>query len=205
MKMLLHHVPRRPDDLCDSSGLALKSRVPQGARVSAPDEPPDMDHAQGIVLEALRAPLTGYFRRRIRQQEDAHDLVQEVFLRLSTRGRLAGIENLKGYAFQVADSVLTDRQRRRSVRHVDAHVELDPERMGEPELAPDRIVAGRDALKRALAALDQLPERTRTIFVLRRLEGMRYIEIAKRLGLSVSAVEKHMVRAIAHLAAGDPR
>jgi RNA polymerase sigma factor (sigma-70 family) len=52
-----------------------------------------------------------------------------------------------------------------------------------------------------------LPERTRTVFVLRRLEGQSYREISLRLGLSVSAVEKHMLRAVRHLLAraGDAR
>lgn len=164
------------------------------------------DHAKGVALEALRAPLTGFFRRRVKQQDDVLDLVQEVFVRLAGRADVDEIQNLRGYIFQVAASVLADRQRRRVVRHQDAHVELDLEQMGEPEIGPDRIVAGREALKAALLALDQLPERTRTIFVLRRLEGLRYIEIGKRLGLSVSAVEKHMVRAVEHLAAiGDVR
>ena len=170
-----------------------------------PIEPVD-DHEKGKMLETLRAPLTGYFRRRVRQQDDVSDLVQEVFVRVSTRGSFDDIENLRGYLFQVAASVLADRQRRRTVRHQDAHVEFDPERMGEPEIGPDRILAGREALAAALAALETMPERTRTIFVLRRLEGLRYLEIATRLGLSVSAVEKHMVRAVEQLAAlGDIR
>ncbi|WP_404334483.1 RNA polymerase sigma factor [Sphingomonas sp. MMS12-HWE2-04] len=184
--------------------LARSAGLPQGGAVEAPFDLSD-EQGRANALEALRAPLTGYFRNRIRQQEDVHDLVQEVFLRLSSRG-LEDIDNLRSYAFQVAESVVTDRQRRRVVRHSDAHVELDPERLADTEIAPDRIVAGRDALRAALSVLDQLPERTRTIFVLRRLEGMRYIEISKRLGISVSAIEKHMVRAIAHLAsAGDIR
>ena len=170
-----------------------------------PIEPAD-DHEKGKMLETLRAPLTGYFRRRVRQQDDVSDLVQEVFVRVSTRGSFDDIENLRGYLFQVAASVLADRQRRRTVRHQDAHVEFDPERMREPEIGPDRILAGREALAAALAALETMPERTRTIFVLRRLEGLRYLEIATRLGLSVSAVEKHMVRAVEQLAAlGDIR
>ena len=170
-----------------------------------PIEPVD-DYEKGKMLETLRAPLTGYFRRRVRQQDDVSDLVQEVFVRVSTRGSFDDIENLRGYLFQVAASVLADRQRRRTVRHQDAHVEFDPERMGEPEIGPDRILAGREALAAALAALETMPERTRTIFVLRRLEGLRYLEIATRLGLSVSAVEKHMVRAVEQLAAlGDIR
>ncbi|MEN2787863.1 RNA polymerase sigma factor [Sphingomonas qilianensis] len=159
------------------------------------------DHARGAALEALRSPLTGYFRRRVREQDDVPDLVQEVFARLSMRGATDDIDHLRGYLFQVAASVLADRQRRRTVRHADAHVEFDPESMAEPEIGSDRILAGREALDAARAALETLPERTRTIFVLRRLEGMRYIDIGKRLGLSVSAVEKHMVRAVAHLAA----
>lgn len=189
-----------------SSHLALDVQIAHIASVDPFSGKPVDDHARGVALEALRAPLTGYFRRRVKQQDDVLDLVQEVFARLSARGGLAEIENLRGYVFQVAASVLTDRQRRRAVRHQDVHVEFDPERMGEPEIGPDRILAGREALKAALAALDRLPERTRTIFVLRRLEGMRYLEIAGRLGLSVSAVEKHMVRAVEHLAAiGDIR
>jgi RNA polymerase sigma-70 factor (ECF subfamily) len=63
----------------------------------------------------------------------------------------------------------------------------------------ERVFLGKEALNRASVALLELPERTRTIFVLRRLEGMRYADVARRLGISVSAVEKHMVRAIAHL------
>lgn len=206
MEMLLCYEPRGTCGLLNPLRVAPTDRLRQIAQVSCSEDSSDKDYARGVALEALRAPLIGYFRKRIRQQDDVHDLVQEVFLRLSNRGELSTIENLKGYAFQVAESVLTDRQRRRSVRHMDAHVELEPEHVSETELAPDRILAGRDALKAAIAALNQLPDRTRTIFVLRRLEGMRYIEIANRLGLSVSAVEKHMVRAVAHLAAvGDRR
>ena len=160
----------------------------------------DSEHISAAALEELRAPLTGYFRRRVRQQDEVSDLVQEVFLRLSGRGRLDDIVNLRGYLFQVASSVLADAQRRRTARHQDAHVEFDPERMGESAIGPDRILAGREALKAAVAILDQMPERTRTIFVLRRLEGMRYLEIAELLELSVSAVEKHMVRAVERLA-----
>jgi RNA polymerase sigma-70 factor (ECF subfamily) len=45
----------------------------------------------------------------------------------------------------------------------------------------------------------RMPERTRTVFILRRLEGQRFQDIAVHLGISVSAVEKHMVRAIQQL------
>lgn len=155
--------------------------------------------ARGRELNALRDPLIGYFRRRVSEQDDVQDLVQEVFLRLSARRADDSIDNLRGYVFQVAASVLADRGRRRAVRHQDVHVELDLERVEGSDVTPDRIVGGRESLKAVLSILHSLPERTRTVFVLRRLEGLSYRDIAARLGVSVSAVEKHMVRATERL------
>ena len=179
-------------------GLALAAWIPHTVRVPERKNPPTND-PRGLALEALRDPLVGYFRRRVREQDDVHDLVQDVFVRLSARSGDREIENLRGYVFQVAASVLADRSRRRTVRDHDAHVELDPESADARDLGPDRIVAGREALQAALTVVAQMPERTRTVFVLRRLEGLSYRDIADRLGVSVSAVEKHMLRATERL------
>ena len=67
--------------------------------------------------------------------------------------------------------------------------------------APDaeQIIAGRQRLKRMLAALDALPPRARAVVILRRFENLTYPQIARRLGISVSAVEKHMTRAMTAL------
>jgi RNA polymerase sigma factor (sigma-70 family) len=70
---------------------------------------------------------------------------------------------------------------------------------GECEVDPERIVGGKQELESATMVLLRLPERTRTVFILRRLEGRRFQDIAAHLGISVSAVEKHMVRAIHQL------
>jgi len=196
--MLAHRALPRMDP-ASPRGLALVAWIPHTARVPERKDSPTND-ARGAALEALRDPLIGYFRRRVREQDDVHDMVQDVFVRLAARGDDREIENLRGYVFQVAASVLADRARRRTVRAHDAHVELDPERADAGDLGPDRIVAGREALQAALAVVAQMPERTRTVFVLRRLEGLSYRDIADRLGISVSAVEKHMLRATERLA-----
>jgi len=156
---------------------------------------------------AMRGPLLAYFRRRVCEASDVEDLVQEVFLRLTVRGTPDHLEGASGYIFQTAASVLADRHRRRTVRHADDHVLLDPEVHGETDLDPHRIAAGKQALSAATAALLTMPERTRTIFLLKRLEGLRHLAIAAQLGISVSAVEKHVARAMEHLMAhaGDVR
>jgi|tagenome__1003787_1003787.scaffolds.fasta_scaffold20200486_1 RNA polymerase sigma factor (sigma-70 family) len=149
----------------------------------------------------LGQALARYFGRRLRNPSDVDDLVQEVFARVVARDSTAPIEHLGRYVYQTAASVLTDYARRRSARRSDAHVTFEPELHGDVEFDPERILSGREEMRAATAALLSLPERTRTIFVLRRLDGVRAADVAAQLGISVSAVEKHMVRAVRHLSA----
>jgi RNA polymerase sigma-70 factor (ECF subfamily) len=156
---------------------------------------------QGLraIVDSFGPSLTRFFRRRIDDPGEVEDLVQEVFLRLARRGGVGDMEKIGGYVFETAASVLHDRRRRRRVRCAEAHDPFDPERHADADFSPDRVLDGQERLRRASAALLELPERTRHVFVLRRLEGLRYQDVARRLGLSVSAVEKHMQRAMAHL------
>ena len=146
--------------------------------------------------------LNRYFSRRVQDRAEIDDLVQQVFERLLRRGNVLDLERLGGYVFQTASSVLTDHARRRRTRHADMHDEFVETEHGGADFSAEHVLIERERLKRATALLLELPERTRVIFVLRRLEGMRYLDVAARLGISVRAVEKHMQRAVAHLARG---
>jgi RNA polymerase sigma factor (sigma-70 family) len=165
----------------------------------------DKDQSSHAALareaEPVRRWLTGYFRRRVRDHGDVEDLVQDVFARIVARDNGQPVENLAAYVFRTAASVLADRARRRASRHADLHVAFDSDQHGDEEIDPERVLGGKEDLNAATAALLALPERTRTVFILRRLEGYRHAEIARHLGISVSAVEKHMVKAVRHLGA----
>jgi RNA polymerase sigma factor (sigma-70 family) len=147
----------------------------------------------------VRGWLTRYFRRRVQNYAEIEDMVQDVFTRMVARDSTEPVENLGGYVLKTASSVLTDWIRRRSSHAASRHVPFEPELHGEEELDPARILGGREELQAATIVLLQLPERTRTVFVLRSMEGWRFQDIAAHLGISVSAVEKHMVRAIHQL------
>lgn len=166
-----------------------------------PDHIADEDAARLDALNKnFRNSLVSYFARRLRDRSEVEDLVQEVFLRLAKRGGLDSIESVGGYIFETANSVLFDRQRKRQSGQMDIQTELREGQQQEgTDFSPLRVLLAREQLARATAVLLELPERTRTIFVLRRLEGMKYLDIGARLGLSVSAVEKHMARAVLHL------
>jgi RNA polymerase sigma-70 factor (ECF subfamily) len=146
-----------------------------------------------------RQPLIAYFQRRVRSREEAEDLTQEVFLRLSRRLDVEQVDNPEAFLFRTAVNLLRDRSRRgkTAASHLEAMVHREPT---VEELSPERVVEGRQSLASVLRALDELDERTRDAFILHRLEGMRHAEIANLYGVSVSSIEKYIIKALAHLA-----
>jgi RNA polymerase sigma factor (sigma-70 family) len=147
----------------------------------------------------LRVPLLQFFKRRVRNGADAEDLTQEVFERLARQQDLGVVDRLDGYVFTVATNLLRDRARKQATHFGSAHVSLHniPERV--EEITPERVLLSTEAMDHFLAALAELPDRARTALLLRRYEGLEFKEIARRLGISVSSAEKHVVRAIDHL------
>ena len=141
-----------------------------------------------------------FFSRRLRDGADVEDLTQEVFARLLKRAELGEIANIEGYLFHTAANLLRERARKAARRPGDTPAIDEIDAAGE-EFSPERILLGREAYARMVEALQELPERARTIFVLNRFEELSAAEIARRLGVSVSTVEKDMMRAIAHLKA----
>ncbi|MDB5455663.1 MAG: polymerase sigma factor [Caulobacter sp.] len=147
-------------------------------------------------IPALRA----FFSRRA-PANDVEDLVQEVLLRIQKRQPVHVVRNAEGYLFEVAANVLIDRSRRDRSRRRGDHCEFTEFHHPIDEMSPERVLLGREEMARALAALQELPERTRRVFVLVRFEEMSYKLVARRLGVSVSAVEKHVMKALRHLSA----
>lgn len=148
--------------------------------------------------------LRKWFARRLANPADIDDAVQDVWLR--THNHLAGgeVANPQAYLFQAAQSVLADRARRAQVRQQSRHESLEPHHHPVEGITPDRVLMGKVAVARVVARLTELPERTRDVFVLHRFEGMSYGEIAKAMAISVSAVEKHIMKALRFLMDDQP-
>lgn len=166
------------------------------APVMADDEDLSPGTSPSVYSSRFRPALVQYFRFKLSDPQEVDDLVQEVFVRVTARHRGGEIENIGGYLFQTAASVLSDRHRRRTVRHADAHIEFDNDRHSGTDFDAARILEAKQLLQLAINALELLPEKTRNIFILRRVEGQAYKDIARQFGITVSAVEKHMARAI---------
>ena len=151
----------------------------------------------------FRLPLLAYFGRRVASPAEAQDLTQDVFERILKSFGSTPIVNVEALVFRIAVNLLRDRARRHRARG--AEETLTSENLVDlsdaltVSLSPERVVLGERALADVLDAMEELGERTRAIFYLYRLENLKIREIAEFYGISASAVEKHVSKALLHL------
>jgi RNA polymerase sigma factor (sigma-70 family) len=151
----------------------------------------------------LSGPLRRFFQKRIGRSapQEVDDLVQEVFVRLSQMSNLESVNGIEAYLFRTATNLLHDRNRRLMAREAAAHEPYEENIHGgaRSSACPERQLLGKEALERLIGALYGLPEKTRSVWVLYHFEDLPHAEIARRLGIAQSTVEKHMSRANARL------
>jgi RNA polymerase sigma-70 factor (ECF subfamily) len=164
-----------------------------------PVEPPFETQDLEAIIHRFRAPLLSFFGKRARDRQEADDLVQELFCRLAARSGTLRMENPDAYIFQMAANLLRDHARRQSTRNAADRALSEQSTTSFEEISPERVLLGRRRLAEVRKALAELPERTRAIFILHRFEELKYSEIAQRLGISKSSVEKHMMDAIRYM------
>lgn len=157
-----------------------------------------LDWFKNVILPheaALRARL----RRSFSQPSDLDDCVAEILARVYASPGWHAVAHGRAHVFTVARNLLIDRARRARIVAFDTLTEADLlQHCHEPEPG----LCARDTLRRVEAVLATLPPQARTAFVLRRIHEKPVAEIADMMGLSVSTVEKHLVRAVRLLMRG---
>ncbi|MET0985895.1 MAG: sigma-70 family RNA polymerase sigma factor [Steroidobacteraceae bacterium] len=155
----------------------------------------------------FHGPLMSFFLRRMQHHADAEDLTQETLLRVIAAQASTHVEHAESYVFAIAANLLKDHRRKSHRFDPEACIPIEDAVASELEaqlvedLSPEKVLLTKDSLKEALSILDELGERTRDIFVLFRLENMKQKDIARAFGIGQSTVEKHVMRAVLHLAA----
>lgn len=148
-----------------------------------------------------RPDLVRFLARRLGCEATAKDLAQEIWLRLSRVNRGAPNKNPRALLFHIAANLAMDHHRveRRRVELVAEVQDLLWPQCNE--ISPERNAMAEQTLIQLNAEVERLPERSREIFRMNRFDGLTQREIADRLGISVTAVEKHLQKAFARLAA----
>lgn len=136
---------------------------------------------------------------RVTRHAEAEDLAHVAVVRTLER-RGSDIANPEAFLVKAAVNQAWDEYRR--AQHPAAPVRFDPAThfLRDPGPLPDEALEAQERLARVRSGLNELTPRTREIFLMHRLDELKYLEIAAMLSISVSAVEKHIARAVQFLA-----
>lgn len=181
----------------------------------AADQPATKDAKQVMsksgLLEAFmesRPALLRYLVLRGARADEADDILQEVYIKLF-QDPVGPVSQPRAYLYRVVTNHFllhrrtTERRGRREKAWVDVH-SGEPREVDEEPSAETRLIAQQQVMI-LQSVLDTLPERTRTIFRRFRIEGEAQRQIAADLGISVSAVEKHLARSYEAISAAKLR
>lgn len=143
--------------------------------------------------------LLSFLRRRVASEEDAKDATQESLMRLMRYRDTEPEAAWKPLLYRIAINVVGEQYRRRNARQCAHHVAIDDLELVSDEPTQEDLVA--DAQQEVLLrqAILSLPPRWRQVYLLSRMQGMTYAQIARHCNISVKTVEKHMTNALADI------
>lgn len=146
--------------------------------------------------------LERLLRQRGRTREEAEDLIHDAFLRVKVYCDEGG-EVREPEAFLVRTVLNLSRDAHaREHRHLYVTEPVEELGLADPDPGPDEVLAAQQRLEQLKRALDAVNPRTRQVFFLHRLEGLSYAQIADHFDISVSAVEKHIAKAMSVIGRG---
>jgi RNA polymerase sigma factor (sigma-70 family) len=158
-------------------------------------------HRRGVELNRIAARyydrLVRFLKRRSYSTEDAVDLAQDTFVRLAAVD-LRQVRKPASFLFTTALNLLRDRARSAQARHAAFSVPAEEAHLICPAPHADRILDGEKRMLLLETALRELSPKCRAVFVLFHFDELSQREIADRLGISVSMVEKYVKQAVTH-------
>ncbi len=162
---------------------------------------------QNIIdtVKVYGSKLFGFIRSRVPNDEDAEDILQDVWYQLSNQSELGAIESISGWLYRVAKNKITDRSRKKQASSIeDLAYENEEGELLLPQLFVNTNDPSTADLKKLfweelLAALDELPEKQRTVFIRNEIEEMTLQEIADMDNENIKTIISRKRYAVQHL------
>mgnify|MGYP003948905933 CR=1 FL=1 len=154
------------------------------------------------------ARLRNFIRKRVPNEADVEDLLQEVFYELVEANRLLmPIEYVTGWLFQVARNRITDLFRKKKPEAFSDAAVVDEEGellriedlLPSPDAGPEAAYLRKEMLHELELALGQLPREQREVFVAHEVEGRSFRELAEESGVSINTLLSRKRYAMLHL------
>ena len=170
---------------------------------------PDRDITATVMRERTR--LGNFIRRRIRDPDDAEDVLQDVLHEFVQAYRLpAPIEQASAWLFRTARNRIIDRFRKKKEQPLTDLLGVEDEADSEYRLdlalpshdaGPEALYARTLLLKALQGALDELPANQREVFIAHELEGLSFKEMAAQSGVTLNTLLARKRYAVLHLRA----
>ncbi|WP_422860802.1 RNA polymerase sigma factor [Flagellimonas sp. S174] len=152
------------------------------------------DQVYSSIFRANSKTLFNFIYYKFGNEEKAHDAVQEAFVKLWENCSKVEPEKAKSYLYTVANNMYLNVLKSEKVRL--KYAQTPKEHSNE---SPEFLLEEKEYKKKLDNALNSLPENQRTTFLLNRIDGKKYAEIAEMEGVSVKAIEKRMHLALKSL------
>jgi RNA polymerase sigma factor (sigma-70 family) len=159
------------------------------------------------AIERERRRLLHFIRKRVDDEGDAEDILQEVFYELTEAYRLMKpIEQVGAWLFRVARNRIVDRFRKRPAAGGDISLSANDvdtrpleELLPSPDAGPDALYARSVLMEELEAALEELPEEQREVFIANEVDGKSFRQLAEETGISINTLLSRKRYAILHL------
>ena len=147
------------------------------------------------VFESYSKTLFTYIYYKTGDSDLAWDVTQDSFLGLWKNCAKVGLNTAKGYVFQTGNNLLKNIFAKEKVRskYLSRPFKL------ETRISPEFLLEEKELREALTKAIEELPEKQRVVFLMSRVDKMKYKEIAEILEISVKAVEKRMANALSSL------
>ncbi|WP_299531994.1 sigma-70 family RNA polymerase sigma factor [Ulvibacterium sp.] len=139
------------------------------------------------LFKANSKTVFNYIYYKFGNEEKAYDAVQEAFLKLWENCAKVTPQKAKSYVYTVANNLYLNVIKAEKVR-----LKYADKSLGSTNESPEFLMEENQFKQKLDQALDSLPENQRTVFLLNRIDGKKYAEIAEMEGVSVKAIEKRM-------------
>lgn len=169
----------------------------------------EQDQRISEAVRRERGRLRNFIRSRVRDEADAEDILQEVFYELVETYRLMKpVEQVSAWLFRVARNRIIDLFRKRKPETLESEISGTAEEgetltledlLPSPDGGPEAVYARTVLLEELDAALDELPEEQREVFVGHELEGRSFKDLAAETGVSINTLLSRKHYAVIHL------
>jgi RNA polymerase sigma-70 factor (ECF subfamily) len=150
-----------------------------------------------VVREVLvHEPALRAWLRRTAGASDVEDIVQESYCRISSLKDVSHIRNGRAYLFTTARMIILEKIRRSRVVNIETVIELDKLQISSDLSSPEDEIVTQNYLNHVKNLIEDLPSRCRSVFQMRKIEGLSQREVATRLGIAEHTVENDVAKGL---------